>query len=88
MKESWLDVKLCQEGSEGCQASNSTSGAGVLKFPKRSNEEKVIELNLSLYAYVHGGARTSSLNFQISFVFLIFTLNMRPFLDLLFAENS
>ncbi|KAL2548105.1 xyloglucanase [Forsythia ovata] len=39
VKESWLDVHLCQEGSQGCQVSNSTSRAGVLKFPKRSTEE-------------------------------------------------
>lgn len=39
VKESWLDVQLCQEGSQGCQISNSTSTAGVLKFPKHSNEE-------------------------------------------------
>ncbi|XP_010518959.1 PREDICTED: arabinosyltransferase XEG113 [Tarenaya hassleriana] len=40
VKESWLDVKLCQEGSEGCEASNNTSPSGVLKFPKRSSEER------------------------------------------------
>ncbi|CAA2956754.1 arabinosyltransferase XEG113 [Olea europaea subsp. europaea] len=39
VKESWLDVHLCQEGSQGCQVSNATSRAGVLKFPKRSTEE-------------------------------------------------
>lgn len=41
VKESWLDVNLCQEGSRGCEVSNSTSQAGVLKFPKRSSEETV-----------------------------------------------
>ncbi|CAA2999332.1 arabinosyltransferase XEG113 [Olea europaea subsp. europaea] len=39
VKESWLDVHLCQEGSQGCQVSNSTSRVGVLKFPKRMTEE-------------------------------------------------
>ncbi|XP_071919524.1 arabinosyltransferase XEG113-like isoform X1 [Coffea arabica] len=39
VKESWLDVNLCQEGSRGCEVSNSTSQAGILKFPKRSSEE-------------------------------------------------
>ncbi|GFZ08613.1 xyloglucanase 113 [Actinidia rufa] len=39
VKESWLDVQLCQEGSQNCNVSNSTSPLGVLKFPKRSNEE-------------------------------------------------
>ncbi|KAD5317306.1 hypothetical protein E3N88_17252 [Mikania micrantha] len=38
VKDSWLDVQLCQEGSENCQ-SNITNTAGVLRFPKRSNEE-------------------------------------------------
>ncbi|KAL0896982.1 hypothetical protein Bca101_080943 [Brassica carinata] len=38
VKESWLDVQLCQEGKEGCVASNITSSSGALKFPKRSNE--------------------------------------------------
>nr|BAH19600.1 AT2G35610 [Arabidopsis thaliana] len=39
VKESWLDVQLCQEGKEGCEASNNTSPSRVLKFPKRSNED-------------------------------------------------
>ncbi|CAN7061938.1 hypothetical protein IGI04_016621 [Brassica rapa subsp. trilocularis] len=39
VKESWLDVQLCQEGKEGCVASNITSSSGVLKYPKRSNED-------------------------------------------------
>ncbi|PSS01286.1 Arabinosyltransferase [Actinidia chinensis var. chinensis] len=39
VKESWLDVQLCQEGSQNCNVSNSTSPLGVLKFPKRSSEE-------------------------------------------------
>ncbi|OVA18359.1 Reticulon [Macleaya cordata] len=39
VKESWLDVQLCQEGSQGCQLSNETSEQGVLKFPKHSSEE-------------------------------------------------
>lgn len=41
VKESWLDVQLCQEGKEGCEASNITSPSGFLKFPKRSNEDTV-----------------------------------------------
>ncbi|KAI7994601.1 Arabinosyltransferase XEG113 [Camellia lanceoleosa] len=39
VKESWLDVQLCQEGSQNCNVSNSTSPTGVLKFPKNRNEE-------------------------------------------------
>ncbi|XP_047966123.1 arabinosyltransferase XEG113-like [Salvia hispanica] len=39
VKDSWLDVHLCQEGSPGCSVSNSTNPAGILKFPKRSTEE-------------------------------------------------
>ncbi|CAF2291240.1 unnamed protein product [Brassica rapa] len=39
VKESWLDVQLCQEGKEGCVASNITTPSGALKFPKRSNED-------------------------------------------------
>ncbi|CAI9094971.1 OLC1v1030816C1 [Oldenlandia corymbosa var. corymbosa] len=39
VKESWLDVNLCQEGSHGCQVSNDTSQTGVIKFPKLSSEE-------------------------------------------------
>ncbi|KAI3812627.1 hypothetical protein L1987_17338 [Smallanthus sonchifolius] len=38
VKDSWLDVQLCQEGSESCQ-SNITNTNGVLRFPKHSNEE-------------------------------------------------
>ncbi|THG23092.1 hypothetical protein TEA_013171 [Camellia sinensis var. sinensis] len=39
VKESWLDVQLCQEGSQNCNVSNSTSPTGVLKFPKNGNDE-------------------------------------------------
>lgn len=39
VKDSWLDVHLCQEGAPGCGVSNSTNLAGVLKFPKQSTEE-------------------------------------------------
>ncbi|XP_030493044.2 arabinosyltransferase XEG113 [Cannabis sativa] len=38
VKDSWLDVQLCEEGSQGC-ALNQTSRPGVLKLPKRTNEE-------------------------------------------------
>lgn len=41
VKESWLEVQLCQEGTRDCVASNTTSPSGVLRFPKRSNEETV-----------------------------------------------
>ncbi|OAY24261.1 arabinosyltransferase XEG113 isoform X1 [Manihot esculenta] len=39
VKESWLDVQLCQEGTQDCFASNKTSSSGVLRFPNHSNEE-------------------------------------------------
>ncbi|KAJ6427880.1 hypothetical protein OIU84_023309 [Salix udensis] len=39
VKESWLDVQLCQEGAEDCGAPNKTSRPGILRFPKRSNED-------------------------------------------------
>ncbi|XP_022976726.1 arabinosyltransferase XEG113-like [Cucurbita maxima] len=39
VKESWLDVQLCKQESEGCHASNDTVLPGVLKFPKDSNED-------------------------------------------------
>ncbi|KAH7835883.1 hypothetical protein Vadar_030814 [Vaccinium darrowii] len=39
VKESWLDVQLCQAGSLNCNVSTSTSRPGVLKLPKLSSEE-------------------------------------------------
>jgi len=39
VKESWLDVQLCQAGSLNCNVSNSMSRPGVLKLPKLSSEE-------------------------------------------------
>ncbi|XP_043717764.1 arabinosyltransferase XEG113-like [Telopea speciosissima] len=39
VKESWLDVHVCQEGSQGCHVTNETSQPGVLRFPKHSSEE-------------------------------------------------
>lgn len=38
VKESWLDVQLCQGGSQDCNVSNSTTPSGVLRFPKNSKE--------------------------------------------------
>ncbi|XP_045813735.1 arabinosyltransferase XEG113-like [Trifolium pratense] len=39
MKKSWLDVHLCKEGTQDCNASNNVTSGGVLRFPKHSNEE-------------------------------------------------
>ncbi|CAN6547034.1 unnamed protein product [Malus baccata var. baccata] len=39
VKESWLDVQLCQERTRGCVALNTTRPLGALRFPRRSNEE-------------------------------------------------
>ncbi|CAH2040806.1 unnamed protein product [Thlaspi arvense] len=50
VKESWLDVELCQEGSQNCYVSNSTSRSGALKFPKRSNEEMVLQIPVQVCA--------------------------------------
>uniref|UniRef100_A0A803P813 Nucleotide-diphospho-sugar transferase domain-containing protein n=1 Tax=Cannabis sativa TaxID=3483 RepID=A0A803P813_CANSA len=47
VKDSWLDVQLCEEGSQGC-ALNQTSRPGVLKLPKRTNEE-TLKMALSLF---------------------------------------
>ncbi|KAK8471618.1 hypothetical protein PHAVU_003G278500 [Phaseolus vulgaris] len=45
IKNSWLDVKLCKEGTQGCDVSNdTTSVGGVLKFPKHSNEETFMKV--------------------------------------------
>ncbi|KAJ0427782.1 hypothetical protein HanHA300_Chr17g0638891 [Helianthus annuus] len=42
VKDSWLDVQLCQQGSEKCQ-SNITNTTRVLRFPKHNNEETASE---------------------------------------------
>ncbi|KAK7252014.1 hypothetical protein RIF29_35684 [Crotalaria pallida] len=44
VKKSWLDVQLCKEGNQDCDASNNTTVGGVLKFPNHSNEETFIEV--------------------------------------------
>ncbi|KAI3900058.1 hypothetical protein MKW98_000958 [Papaver atlanticum] len=44
VKESWLDVQLCQEGSANCHAVTNTSRPGTLRFPKNSNEETFIRV--------------------------------------------
>jgi hypothetical protein len=41
VKNSWLDVQLCKEGTQDCDGSYNTTVGGVLKFPKHSNEEMV-----------------------------------------------
>ncbi|KAG9139979.1 hypothetical protein Leryth_010505 [Lithospermum erythrorhizon] len=38
VKDSWLDVHLCQEGSPGCQISKGSVERGILQFPKRSTD--------------------------------------------------
>ncbi|MED6209157.1 hypothetical protein PIB30_052075 [Stylosanthes scabra] len=44
VKNSWLDVQLCREGTPDCDASNNTTVGGVLKLPKHSNEETFMKL--------------------------------------------
>ncbi|KAK7360441.1 hypothetical protein VNO77_02434 [Canavalia gladiata] len=44
VKRSWLDVHLCKEGTQDCDASNDTNVGEVLKFPKQSNEETFIKV--------------------------------------------
>ncbi|KAK9667670.1 hypothetical protein RND81_13G004000 [Saponaria officinalis] len=39
VKESWLDVQLCQVGSKGCRLTNSSSTSRVIKLPRHSSEE-------------------------------------------------
>lgn len=39
VKESWLDVQLCQVGSKDCRVSNDSSVARVIKLPKHSSED-------------------------------------------------
>ncbi|KAJ8773973.1 hypothetical protein K2173_009404 [Erythroxylum novogranatense] len=39
VKQSWLNVQLCQGGNQDCRGSNNTGSSGVLRFPKHSNEE-------------------------------------------------
>ncbi|KAF1873770.1 hypothetical protein Lal_00029475 [Lupinus albus] len=40
VKKSWLDVQLCEKGTQDCDASKDTTVGGLLKFPRRSSEEK------------------------------------------------
>ncbi|KAK2408633.1 Nucleotide-diphospho-sugar transferase family protein [Trifolium repens] len=44
VKNSWLDVQLCKEGTEDCDGSYNTTVGGVLKFPKHSNEEMFMKV--------------------------------------------
>ncbi|KNA24990.1 hypothetical protein SOVF_010650 [Spinacia oleracea] len=39
VKESWLDVQLCQVGSKDCHATSNSSAAGLLRFPKHGSEK-------------------------------------------------
>ncbi|XP_044505463.1 arabinosyltransferase XEG113-like isoform X5 [Mangifera indica] len=39
VKESWLEVHLCQDGLGDCHASNNTTRPGVLRFPRLISEE-------------------------------------------------
>ncbi|KAL1370698.1 hypothetical protein HN51_000927 [Arachis hypogaea] len=44
VKNSWLDVQLCKEGTPDCDASDNTTLGGFLKFPKHSNEETFMKI--------------------------------------------
>ncbi|KAH9614722.1 hypothetical protein KSS87_019584 [Heliosperma pusillum] len=44
VKESWLDVHLCQVGSKDCLLSNSSSTSGVVRLPRHSSEETLEKL--------------------------------------------
>ncbi|XP_057415528.1 arabinosyltransferase XEG113-like isoform X2 [Lotus japonicus] len=44
VKKSWLNVQLCKEGTQDCDASNDTTLGGLLKFPKHSNEETFMKV--------------------------------------------
>ncbi|KAK7250704.1 hypothetical protein RIF29_33306 [Crotalaria pallida] len=44
VKKSWLDVQLCKEGTQDCNASNDTNVGGLLKFPKHSSEETFMKV--------------------------------------------
>ena len=70
MKESWLDVQLCKQESEGCHASNDTVLPGVLKFPKGSNEDTV---SGALLAYELFTAQIFTLVKKISVVVIVVT---------------
>ncbi|XP_021595604.1 arabinosyltransferase XEG113 isoform X3 [Manihot esculenta] len=50
VKESWLDVQLCQEGTHDCFSSNNTSRSGVLRFPNHSNEETVFQIFKTIFS--------------------------------------
>ncbi|XP_074283116.1 arabinosyltransferase XEG113-like [Silene latifolia] len=39
VKESWLDVQLCQVGSKDCNITNGSSIARMIKLPRHSSEE-------------------------------------------------
>ncbi|KAK9699102.1 hypothetical protein RND81_08G152700 [Saponaria officinalis] len=44
VKDSWLDVRLCQVGSKDCRLTNDSSPAGVIKLPRHSSEETLTTL--------------------------------------------
>ncbi|KAJ4707597.1 arabinosyltransferase [Melia azedarach] len=39
VKDSWLEVLLCEDGSDDCNASTNITSPGILRFPKHGNEE-------------------------------------------------
>ncbi|KAL9242611.1 hypothetical protein vseg_016597 [Gypsophila vaccaria] len=39
VKESWIDVQLCQVGSKDCRLTNTSSTSRVIKLPRHSSEE-------------------------------------------------
>lgn len=48
MKKSWLDVQLCKEGTQDCDGSYNITAGGVLKLPKNSSEEMVLDILFKL----------------------------------------
>ncbi|KAG1355463.1 hypothetical protein COCNU_07G015750 [Cocos nucifera] len=42
VKESLLEVQLCDDRSAKCQTANETTRRGVLRFPKHSTQQMVV----------------------------------------------
>lgn len=84
MKKSWLDVQLCKEGTQDCDASNDTTVGGAIKFPKHSNEETVFDILFKLLCIhlmlisvqillnqpsKHGKKKKNTLNYFVMIIF-------------------
>lgn len=79
VKESLLEVELCDERSAHCHIANEKSDQGTFRFPKHSSEETVV-----LFSLLIGCPSEKLFSFKLVMVISSFTIVIDNFFKNLF----